>query len=75
MIEGPGKGNPLQYSYLQNRTDRGSWCVTVHEVARVGHNLATKEREMIEGKQSLEKHKIELNIRAVIKKRSGFIIN
>ena len=52
MIEGPGKGNPLQYSYLQNRTDRGSWCVTVHEVARVGHNLATKEREMIEGKQS-----------------------
>ena len=50
--------------------DRGSWCATVYEVTRVGHNLATKEREMIEGKQTLEKYTIKLNIRAVIKKRT-----
>ena len=26
--------------------DREAWQATVHGVARVGHNLATKEREM-----------------------------
>ena len=26
-------GNPLQYSCPENLTDRGSWQVTVHEVA------------------------------------------
>ena len=25
--------------------DRGAWQATVHGVARVGHNLVTKERE------------------------------
>ena len=72
MIESPGKGNgkPLWYSCLENPMDRGSWCATVYEVTRVGHNLATKEREMIEGKQTLEKYTIKLNIRAVIKKRT-----
>ena len=40
----PGVGNasPLQYSCLENLMDRGAWQATVHEVARVGHNLATK---------------------------------
>ena len=30
----PGKvnGNPLQYSYLENLTDRGAWKATVHEL-------------------------------------------
>ena len=30
----PGKrnGNPLQYSCLENSTDRGAWRATVHEV-------------------------------------------
>ena len=42
---GEGNGNPLQYSYLENPMDRGAWQTTVHEVARVGHDLATKERE------------------------------
>ena len=27
--------------------DRGAWWATVHGVARVGHDLATKEREII----------------------------
>ena len=28
--------------------DRGAWQATIHGVARVGHDLATKERERIE---------------------------
>ena len=33
-----GNGNPLQYSYLENTTDRGAWWATVHG--------ATKELDM-----------------------------
>ena len=40
---GEGNGNPLQYSCLRNPMDRGAWWVTVHELERVGHNLATKQ--------------------------------
>ena len=35
-------GNPLQYSCLENTLDRGAWQATVHEVARVGHDLESK---------------------------------
>ena len=31
---GEGKDNPLQYSYLENPTDKGAWWATVHGVAR-----------------------------------------
>ena len=27
-------GNPLQYFYLENSTDRGAWWATVHRVAK-----------------------------------------
>ena len=27
-------GNPLQYSCLENPTDRGAWLATVHRVAK-----------------------------------------
>ena len=30
---GGGHGNPLQYSCLENRMDRGAWGATVHRVA------------------------------------------
>ena len=30
---GEGHGNPLQYSSLENPTDRGAWWTTVHGVA------------------------------------------
>ena len=30
---GGGNGNPLQYSYVENSTDRGAWRATVHGVA------------------------------------------
>ena len=39
---GEGNGNPLQYPCLENPTDRGAWQATVHGVASVGYNLATK---------------------------------
>ena len=31
---GEGKGNPLQYSCLENPMDLGAWCATVHGVAK-----------------------------------------
>ena len=31
---GRGNGNPLQYSCLENRVDRGAWWATVHGVAK-----------------------------------------
>ena len=39
---GGGNGNPLQYSCLENPMDRRTWQATVHGVARVRHQLATK---------------------------------
>ena len=39
---GEGNGNPLQYSCLENPMDRGALQATVHGVARVRHDLATK---------------------------------
>ena len=39
---GEGNGNPVQYSCLENPTDRGAWQATVHGVARVRHDLTTK---------------------------------
>ena len=31
---GEGNGNPLQYSYLENPMDRGTWQATVHKVTK-----------------------------------------
>ena len=31
---GGGRGNPLQYSYLENPMDRGAWRALVHRVAQ-----------------------------------------
>ena len=31
---GGGNGNPLQYSCMENSTDRGAWWATVHEVTK-----------------------------------------
>ena len=41
LLLGEGNGNPLQYSCLENPMNRAQQA-TVHGVARVGHNLATK---------------------------------
>ena len=39
---GEGNGNLLQYSSLVHPKDRGAWWATVHGVARLRHDLATK---------------------------------
>ena len=39
---GEGNGNPLQYSCMENPMNRGAWQATVHGVAKVRHDLATK---------------------------------
>ena len=39
---GEENGNPLQNSCVENPMDRGAWWATVHGVARVRHDLATK---------------------------------
>ena len=31
---GVGQGNPLQYSCLQNSTDKGAWSGTIHRVSK-----------------------------------------
>ena len=41
---GEGNGNSLQYSCLENPVDRGAWQAIIHGVARVGHDLVTKQQ-------------------------------
>ena len=41
---GGGKGNPLQYSCLENPMDRGAWGAPVHGLQRVGHDSLTEHR-------------------------------
>ena len=40
-----GDSNPLQYSCLGNPMDRGVWCATAHEVARISHVWVTKQNQ------------------------------
>ena len=49
----PGGGNshPLQCSCLRNPMDRGAWQATLHGVARVRHNLATKQQQQQHAKR------------------------
>ena len=42
IYPGKGNGNPFQYPCPGNPMGGGAWWDTVHEVARVRHNLATK---------------------------------
>ena len=39
---GEGKGNPLQYSCLENPMDRGAWWATVHGVAKSRTRLSER---------------------------------
>ena len=40
--QGEGNGKPLQYFCLENPMDREAWQATVHEVSKIGHDLATE---------------------------------
>ena len=42
---GEGNGNPLQNPCLENPMDRRAWQATVHGVARVRHDLVTKQQQ------------------------------
>ena len=55
---GKGNGNPLQYSWLGNPMDRGTWQATVHGVTRVWHNLVTKPPQEEEGLRVSESHSL-----------------
>ena len=49
----PGRGNPLQYSCLENPMDRGAWRAMVHGVTESQtrlKQLSTHRRESREGK-------------------------
>ena len=39
---GGGRGNPLQYSCLENPMDSGAWWATVHGVTKSQTHLATE---------------------------------
>ena len=58
-LPGRGNGNPLRYSCLGNRVDRGSWWVTVHGVAKSWTRLTdhTKEERPHTGKDWRQKEK------------------
>ena len=42
---GGGNGNPLQYSCLENRMDRGAWQATVHEFTESWTQLSTQREQ------------------------------
>ena len=44
-----GNGNPIQCSLLENPMDRGAWKATVHGIARVRHDIATKLLPSVKG--------------------------
>ena len=41
---GRGNGKPLQYSFLENPTDRGAWWATIHGVTKrqINHYIMIK---------------------------------
>ena len=45
---GEGNGNPLQYSCLENPTDRGAWRATIHGGARSRTPTNTQTQIQIE---------------------------
>ena len=45
---GGGHGNPLQYSCLENPTDKGAWQATVHRVAKSLTELKWLSTESVE---------------------------
>ena len=54
---GGGNGNPLLYSCLGNPMDREVWWATVHRVARVGQDIATK---LLLTTRVIHSHSVEL---------------
>ena len=57
-----GNGNPLQYSCLENPTDRGVWWATVHRIAKSQTQLSTcalyRHKEMLLKQMTLQNIKL-----------------
>ena len=47
---GEGKGNPLQYSCLENPVDRGAWWATFHDVAELDRTKQLNNRNKARGR-------------------------
>ena len=66
---GGGHGNPLQYSCLENPTDRGAWQATVHRVAKSWTQLKQLSihvcRELSNGRSTLEKRQMLISINKI----------
>jgi len=47
QVQSLGQQDPLQEETATHSSilDRGTWQTTVHRIARVGHNLATKQQQ------------------------------
>ena len=54
-----GNGNPLQYSCLENRLDRGAWPATGHRVAKSPTQLKRMSRQQNGLKHDQESKEIE----------------
>ena len=56
---GVGNGNPLQYSFLKNSMDRGTWQATVHRVAKSRTWLSVAQQSIVSGdrREILQSHK------------------
>ena len=50
-LPGEGNGNPIQYSCLENSTDRGVWRATVYGVAELGiiERMCTHRPDVVPG--------------------------
>ena len=64
---GIGNGNPLHHSCLKIPVDRGAWQATIYVVARVEHDLATKQKPSKNPFILLNLHTIFLNLKIIYK--------
>ena len=62
---GEGNGNPLQYSCLENSTDRRAWWATVHGVAKSQTRLKQLTFSLSEGSESRPEVRVEGETSAV----------
>ena len=65
-----GNGNPHQYSCLGNPMDREAWWATVHGVARVRHDLATKPASHVYGHMYMNMHTARTQTKGSIYKKA-----
>ena len=73
-ILGEGDSNPLQYSCLENPTDRGAWWVIVHRVAKSQTQLKWLSRHTC-GPRRIHCSRIKHVHTVQVQQKDGFIFN